>query len=253
MSQLKQAVFALSAQVSPEKLEIVIGKILELDQRLSGKAPTSWFSTPVARSLFDEVVRQWQLTDVSPQQLAGMIQGASYAYDQAKKEVKTELIWTGPTTPIVSTRRTEQALLEVIDSASSSLFMTSFVAYKVPSIVAGIKSAISRGVEVSMLLESSDQHGGNISVDAIGNLRELLPGITLYHWADKSGDFEGAKVHAKVAVSDQAKCFISSANLTGHAMEKNMEAGVVIQGGDVPSTLYKHLEALVTTRVICRI
>lgn len=245
-----EAVFALSAQVSPEKLESVVGRILELSEKLSGKTPTGWFSTPTASKLFDEVISQWQATDVSPQELAGLIRGASFAYDLAKNEVIAELIWTGPITPIVSTRRTEQALLEVIDAASCSLFMTSFVAYKVPSIVAAIESAIQRGVAVSMLLESSDQHGGAISVDAIGKMRELLPEVILYHWADKGDEFEDAKVHAKVAVADQSKCFISSANLTGHAMEKNMEAGVVIQGGSVPDALHKHLNALVTTKVI---
>lgn len=34
---------------------------------------------------------------------------------------------------------------------------------------------------------------------------------------------------------------------TGHAMEKNMEAGVLIDGGSIPSNLHKDLEALVTT------
>ena len=36
----------------------------------------------------------------------------------------------------------------------------------------------------------------------------------------------------------------------GHALEKNMEAGVLIKGGAIPSALHRHLEALVTTKVI---
>lgn len=250
MNQLMKAVFALSAQVSPEKLESVAGRILGLSEKLSSKTLTGWLSTQTAGKLLNEMLCQWQQTDVSPQELAGMVRGASYAYNLAKSEVIAELIWTGPTTPIVSIRRTEQALLEVIDAASTSLFMTSFVAYKIPSIVMAIENALRRGVAVAMLLESSDQHGGTISVDAIGKMKELLPEVTLYSWVDKDGEFEGAKVHAKVAVADQSKCFISSANLTGHAMEKNMEAGVIIEGESVPETLHKHLNALVTTRVI---
>ena len=245
-----EAVLALSEQVSREKLELLAARIRKLSNKPSGKAAAEWLSTPNARQLFDEVLEQWQEADVSPVELAGIILGASYAYNVARKEVAVELIWTGPTTPIVSTRHTEQALLEVINSAKSSLFLTSFVAYKVPSIVEALENATQRKVAVTLLLESSDKHGGAISIDAIGKFRQLLPEIAVYHWAGKNDEFEGAKVHAKVAVSDQTKCFISSANLTGHAMEKNMEAGVIIEGGAVPKALHKHLEAMAITKII---
>ena len=59
-------------------------------------------------------------------------------------------------------------------------------------------------------------------------------------------------MHAKVAVCDRSFCFISSANLTGHAMEKNMEAGVLIRGGRVAAQLQDHLEGLVDAGVIER-
>ena len=250
MGYLMNAILALSKEVSPEKLEAVATRVLALEDKSIDTAPTGWFSTSYSRKLFDEVLEKWQEVDVSPQELAGIIRGSSYTYNLARNEVSAELVWTGPTTPMVPTRQTEQALLEVINAAKTSLFITSFVAYKVPSIVNALDSAIQKGVAVSMLLESSDKHGGAISVDAIGEFSKLLPQVAVYHWADKTDEFEGAKVHAKVAVADQSRCFISSANLTGYAMDKNMEAGVIIEGGSVPMTLYKHLNALVTMKVI---
>jgi phosphatidylserine/phosphatidylglycerophosphate/cardiolipin synthase-like enzyme len=45
-------------------------------------------------------------------------------------------------------------------------------------------------------------------------------------------------------------CFITSANLTGHAMEQNMEAGLLISGGHIPQTLEEHLRALVSMRIV---
>jgi hypothetical protein len=57
----------------------------------------------------------------------------------------TELVWTGPTTPFVSARRTEQALLQVIDAAKQTLFVTSFVAYDVSAIVEALNDASTRG------------------------------------------------------------------------------------------------------------
>jgi cardiolipin synthase A/B len=159
-------------------------------------------------------------------------------------------VWTGPTTPFVSARRTEQALLQVINSASSTLFITSFVAYDFSSIVRALNVANDRGVVVSMLLESSQGHGGSISIDVIGKMRTLVPSARLYAWIDKNDEFSGGRVHAKVALADRAICFITSANLTGHAMEKNMEAGVLITGGQIPKLLDVHLRALVDLRQI---
>jgi phosphatidylserine/phosphatidylglycerophosphate/cardiolipin synthase-like enzyme len=113
--------------------------------------------------------------------------------------------------------------------------------------------AAKRNVAVSMLLEASSLHGGNISFDAIGKMKAALPSARIYSWARKTDEFSGGSVHAKIAVADESFCFISSANLTGHAMEKNMEAGVLIKGGAIPSNLHRHLEALVTTKVIARV
>jgi len=81
-------------------------------------------------------------------------------------------------------------------------------------------------------------------------MKAALPAARLFSWIEKGDGFTGGKVHAKVAVADESLCFVSSANLTGHAMEKNMEAGVLIKGGAMPRNLQRHLEALVTTHVI---
>ena len=54
----------------------------------------------------------------------------------------------------------------------------------------------------------------------------------------------------KVAVADGRMCFITSANLTGHAMEKNMEAGVLISGGRIVKLLDEHLRSLVDTKIV---
>jgi phosphatidylserine/phosphatidylglycerophosphate/cardiolipin synthase-like enzyme len=191
-------------------------------------------------------------------QLADLLRLAapSTSIHQARRRgspYEVELVWTGPSSQLVATRKTEQALLQVIDAARDRLFITSFVAYDVASIMEALDRAIKRGVKVSMLLEASDQHGGGISFDAIAKMKAVLPSARVYSWVKKTDGFAGGKVHAKVAVADEDFCFISSANLTGHAMEKNMEAGVLVRGGATPRSLHRHIEALVTTHVIERV
>ncbi|MDF5962609.1 DISARM system phospholipase D-like protein DrmC [Pseudomonas aeruginosa] len=141
-------------------------------------------------------------------------------------------------------------MLQVINAAERALFITSFVSYDVSTIVEALNAASDRGVVISMLLELSQDHGGSIAFDAIGKMRTLAPAAKLYAWRDKGDPFSDGRVHAKVAVADGKMCFITSANLTGHAMEKNMEAGVLISGDPLPGQLHLHLDALVMTGVI---
>ncbi len=81
----------------------------------------------------------------------------------------------------------------------------------------------------------------------------LVPAAKLYAWRDKTAPYSDGRVHAKVAVADGRMCFITSANLTGHAMEKNMEAGVLISGGQIPRLLDDHLRSLIDTNVVSAI
>lgn len=250
MKELIEAIIELVSNSPPDKTEQLAESIRRLPDAQNAQSLTSWAANPRAKNALTELITAWRCVDIPTVELAGMLTGASAAYHQAKGEQEIELVWTGPSSKLIATRKTEQALLQVIDAAESRLFITSFVAYDVASIMSALRKAIDRGVEVSMLLESDDKHGGGVSMDAIGQMRAALPAARIYFWADKGDSFAGGKVHAKVAVCDESICFISSANLTGHAMEKNMEAGVLIRGGSLPIKLQNHLEALVTIKIL---
>jgi len=204
----------------------------------------------MARVFVDRLVDAWRATSVGSDELASMLLAAGHVFENVSKHQSTELVWTGPTTPFVSPRRTEQALLQVIGAAKRNLFITSFVAYDVSTIVKALNEASARGVSISMLLESSQDHGGSVSFDVLGKMRTLVPSANLYAWRERVAPFADGRVHAKVAVADGDWCFITSANLTGHAMEQNMEAGVLLSGGQIPKLLLEHLHALVETKTV---
>lgn len=253
MDELLDAIAALVSLVSPEKVQAVAALVRRTEASKAATALPSAVGTPVASTVVEQLAVAWQNTEVGSDELASMLLAASHVYTRAATEQSTELVWTGPTTPFVSARRTEQALLQVINSAEQSLFITSFVAYDVSTIVKALNAANDRGVVISMLLELSQDHGGSITFDAIGKMRTLVPAAKLYAWHEKSDSFADGRVHAKVAVADGRMCFITSANLTGHAMEKNMEAGVLISGGNVPRLLQGHLQSLVDTKLVSRV
>ena len=250
MDELLDAIAALVSLVSPEKVQAIAARIRRTEASKAASTLPSVVGTPVASTVVEQLVAAWQNTEVGSDELASMLLAASYVYTKAASEQSAELVWTGPTTPFVSARRTEQALLQVINSAEQSLFITSFVAYDVSTIVKALNVAAERGVTITMLLESSQDHGGSINIDVIGKMRGLVPTAQLYAWRDKTGNFSDGRVHAKVAVADKTSCFTTSANLTGYALEKNMEAGVLISGGQIPRLLDDHLRSLVDTKTV---
>jgi phosphatidylserine/phosphatidylglycerophosphate/cardiolipin synthase-like enzyme len=253
MERLLEAVSALVAQVSPSKSESLARDIAKLKGAGDASKLAGWANNPVARSLFDSVANAWRAANVTPSGLAGMVVGASFAYQRARKEESVELVWTGPATELVATRRTEQALLEVIQAAKQDLFLVSFVAFEVSEIMEALAEAIERGVKVSMLVESSDEHGGTLSVDSVRRMREALPGCSVYVWdrEKKIAAIGGyGSVHAKCSVADGRIAFITSANLTSAALERNMELGVLVRGDRLPKLLHEHLKALITTGTV---
>lgn len=250
MERLLEAVTAVVCLVSPEKVRALAGRIRKVEDVKANVVLSDVVGTPTARAVVDRLVDAWRATSVGADELASMLLAAGHAFENVSKHQSTELVWTGPTTPFVSARRTEQALLQVIGAARQKLFVTSFVAYDISTIVKALNDASARGVSISMLLESSQDHGGSMSFDVIGKMRMLVPSAKLYAWRERATPFADGRVHAKVAVADGHLCFITSANLTGHAMELNMEAGVLITGGLLPKLLLEHLHALVDTKTV---
>jgi cardiolipin synthase len=252
MQTLLDAVVDLVALVSPTKVRTVASALRGLANPGAAPNANTLVDTPAARAAVGRVVSAWGKVQASGDEVAGMLLGASDARARVEREVSVELVWTGPTTPFVPTRRTEQVLLDLIASATNDVFIVSFVAYDVASVVTALNDAVNRGVRLRLLLEASTTQGGTLKHDLVAIMRSRLPLAEVFVWKGKQEPFFDGKVHAKLAVVDGARAFITSANLTGHALEKNMEAGVLITGGPVPKALSEHLQSLIDVRVIDR-
>ncbi|PYE52976.1 DISARM system phospholipase D-like protein DrmC [Deinococcus yavapaiensis] len=191
----------------------------------------------------------WKDVPTSGAELASALRAAAATASAARRATDVSLAWTGPTTTFLSVRHTERVLVELVDAARERVFVASYVAYDVPSVVAALDGACARGVNVSILLETSAAKGGSLSVDSIEKMRAAVPRATLYEWNPTR---RVGAVHAKAVVVDGAACLVTSANLTTAALERNMELGVTIRGGRVPEQLDRHFRALVDTCVLVR-
>lgn len=250
MQALLDAVVDLVALVSPTKVRAVADKLRGLARPDQAPSPNTLADTPAARAAATRVLAAWFGLPASGDEVAGMLLGASEARRRIEVETDVELVWTGPTTRFVPTRRTEQVLIDLIAGAQSDLFLVSFVAYDVASVAVALNEAAARGVRLRALFEAPKFRGGTLDYDPAAKMRSLVPAMETFNWKHRAEAFVDGKVHAKVAVADAGRAFITSANLTGAALERNMEAGVLFHGGPIPKTLRDHLQALIDVGVI---
>jgi phosphatidylserine/phosphatidylglycerophosphate/cardiolipin synthase-like enzyme len=210
------------------------------------------FAQPEVRAALSSLLNDWrqQGRDVSPCELAWALRAANSTDEFHRLRQRLEMVWSGPLSAGSTFRRTNQALLELIQTAKRSITVVAFAAYKIPDIAAALADAAKRGVRISLILESTEESEGAVTfnaIDAMGS--EMARAATVYAWPmEKRGvDSKGNRgaLHLKCAVVDDEAILISSANLTEHAMNLNMELGVLISGAELPRSLAQHLQALI--------
>jgi phosphatidylserine/phosphatidylglycerophosphate/cardiolipin synthase-like enzyme len=218
---------------------------------------TSDVAQPEARAKLLDLVKFWreETPMVMPQQLAWALRAGSASDNFHRARQSLEIVWTGPPSKESTFRRTDQALLALIQQAKTSIIIVTFAAYKVPHIAAALVAAAARGVKVTLILESMEESDGKVTVSTIIGLGdELGSAANVYVWplGNRGTDGSGrhGSLHVKCAVADANTALISSANLTEYAMNLNMELGLLVKGGDVPGGLDAHLRALIQGRVV---
>lgn len=250
MKRALEAALVLAKMLPPSKIEAVISRLAAGSVVSSVTGLVGSYEAKQALAEYYDAVSE---AGISWDAAAAMLASSSHAHQATIGEQTIELVVTGPSTPFVATRRTEQVLLDLIRKARSELFLVSFVAGNWIQVIKALIEAHERGVKVRVLMEASKHDGGTLKTDQSIELVKAFPAVKTYRWTEKDAEYAGGKVHAKIALADDDLAFISSANFTGHAMEKNFEAGVLLRGGHIPLDIWRHLHGLIETRIITRV
>lgn len=233
-----EACLRLAADL-PESLVAML-----IAQLRSGVAPM--MSSPVYQARVSDFLHA-QVTDGTSRECVAAMLEVALAAQRARPT--TELVWTGPPTPIVPARKTEQVLFDLIEEATSRLTITSFGVFQIPRLVHAMERAIQRNVNLRIVLGDRESKS-DMEVDR--QKQQLGPVVaskaTLLQWpADRRmRDEQGRSglMHVKVVVSDSRKAFLTSANLTEAALERNMELGLLLSGGEIPESVERLVDAL---------
>jgi phosphatidylserine/phosphatidylglycerophosphate/cardiolipin synthase-like enzyme len=190
----------------------------------------------------------------TPQALGYALLAVAASESAHRAGQQVEVVWTGPDTANVPFRRTEQVILQLLDGARDRVTLVSYAVYEIPRVREALVRAAGRGVQLTVILETPDKVEGEHAYSTLRALgRDVAARARVYYWPREHRREQAGKIgklHAKCLVADGSRIFISSANLTQHAFELNMELGVLITGGKIPGEVEKIFEGLIGAGVV---
>jgi phosphatidylserine/phosphatidylglycerophosphate/cardiolipin synthase-like enzyme len=245
------------------------GTLQTLAQAIAGCQAQQWSSLrlqvsqvvpqPHLRALGLDLLTAWQqqAPGLLPADVALMLRTAAATTQSVRESQTLELVWTGPLVAGPAMRRTDQALLQVINSAKRSLLIVSFAVYKIPAIAAAIVRAAERGAAIRICVEAPEPSGQKMAHDTIKALGpEVAQRAAIYVWpSDKRPTDDNGKagvLHAKCAVADSQLLFVSSANLTDNAMTLNIELGVLMHTATYATSVETQFEHMIAQGILRR-
>ncbi len=216
--------------------------------------------TPDYRGAVISLLDRWRsmAPEVTPQAVAAALVTASYIAKRSRKEQAVELVWTGPVQSVIPLRRTEQAILQVLNSAQSRILLVSYAVYSIPNIQDAVVRAAKRGVTITVIVETPnklDVQNEYSNLKALGE--DVAKCSAVYYWPKEHRKVDATGklgiLHVKCVVVDGNQLFLSSANLTKYAFSLNMELGVLIHGGRGPRQIEVVFESLIAEGTLSRV
>ena len=200
-----------------------------------------------------EVLTEWERTGVSP--AAGVVWLNSLAR-AADRSPAPDFVWTGPEVVGLHARDTRR-VFELIGAAKHSIWVCSYAFFDGPRAFKTLASRMetNRGLEVTLLLNIERRRGDTTAADAVVRRfadmfwGEAWPGgarpRVFYDPRSVEDDGPGGVLHAKAVVTDDESVFITSANLTEAAFDRNIELGLLVRDRTLAETTAIHFRTLI--------
>lgn len=239
---LYQACADIGRSLSPGQAEKLAITLATHDGRDGADAVEFTLPPPAFRASVKRLLNAWaQHPNVAGNLLGPAIAAAAHAHELARTDPHIQLVMSGPSSPHLHSRMTDQILLDVIDAAQTDLLLVTYSLYMYPDLKASLENAVARNVQVTVLAEDPKDKAG-----FTGNPAGALAGIaaTRLRWPKDLRPAGATSLHAKLAIADTTTVLLTSANLSQKASGDNLEAGLLIKGGDLASRLTRHIADL---------
>lgn len=199
-------------------------------------------ANPANREHAIRIARRWEREAplAHGRDIARAIRAAAETARRFADDHELRLVVTGPDTPGVPVRTTRAVVRELIEEARERALLVTYTLGDDPEVFAAIRKAAGSGVRVDVLRETlwPDPNKPDHALS-------LADCVNLWHWPEPRGGYR--RVHAKVTVVDERVALVTSANLTDAGMDRSIESGLLVRGGNVPRTLSRHFANLMST------
>lgn len=228
-----------------------------LEHTAAKRAILQSLPTPDFRDATADFLDHWQscAVGVGAEAVAVAVVTAARCEHDHRQDELVEIVWTGPESGETQFRQTEQAILEVVNSATKRLTVVSYAVYRIPRIREALVAAASRGVNIRLIVETPNRIEGQGEYDCLLALGDnVASACSVYYWPQENRTKdENGKIgilHVKCAVADGRRMFISSANFTEYAFTINMELGLLVNGGKLPEQVERNFERLIDAAIL---
>jgi phosphatidylserine/phosphatidylglycerophosphate/cardiolipin synthase-like enzyme len=205
--------------------EDVVGAVLELDRLgVSGPAAAAWIRT--------------------------LEQATSHA-------PSPDLVWSGPEVPGLHARDTRRVYEELLGSAQRSVWASTYAFFDGPKAfeVLARRMDAKHDLRVTLLLNIQRKRGDTTVAEQL--VRRFADRFWATDWPGSSRprifydpralevEGPGGVLHAKALVVDDEAVFVTSANLTDAALDRNIEVGLLVRDRALALTLSSHFQGLI--------
>jgi hypothetical protein len=170
---------------------------------------------------------------------------------------RPDLVWSGPNVPGLHARDTRRVYEELLGAARRSVLASTYAFFdgsKAFEILASRMDAVD-GLRVTLFLNIERRRGDTTATPHL--VRRFTERFWKIDWPGSARpqvfydpralDIEGpgGVLHAKVVVTDDEAVFVTSANLTEAAFDRNIELGLLVRDRALASSITTHFRVLI--------
>lgn len=203
---------------------------------------------------------------LAPRHLALLLESrAEVAEAGLANEQLAELVWTGPEGQGAFCRDTSVVVRELFQTAERTVLVSTFVVRQVATVFQVLAQRMDERPELDVDLflhvgraPRDTRYESEILREVAARFRADWPGARLpkVYYAPRGLAAEPASRatwHAKCVVTDESAAFVTSANFTDWAHERNVEAGVLVRDRAFAGRLAAQFAGLVQSRQVLRL
>lgn len=199
---------------------------------LSNGSPSTEHALQSLQKIWSEDLRE-----ISGDGLALALAASAIAAEKRSSQLPyAQVVWTGPKTDGSFLRSTAEVIRELIRGSKEMILVIGYWIVAggydgiVHEIISLLAQAVARGVKVIFILDERARGDARTNRQILADAwPKPIPLPEVLTWKLPADDTY-LKLHAKVIVADGKDALVTSANLTHHALDRNMEMGVRIVG-----------------------